>query len=150
MSFLDDFLDTVGDAIGAVVEPIGDTLGRLMDDPRQLAMVALSAMAPGAGTALGAALGLTGTAATVVGQAAINAALNGGDAKAAILSAASLLWAKSLALQRLLNFRTRGWIRPWRTPQEKSQQTPGSPQRRAVTLCRHCFPAGCRRLCRIS
>lgn len=71
-----------------IIQPIANTVEAIASDPKKLAMVALSVMAPGAGSALGAAMGLTGTAATLVGQAAINAALNGGDLKSAIISAA--------------------------------------------------------------
>jgi hypothetical protein len=72
----------------AIIRPVLNTVESIVEDPKKLAMVALSVFAPGAGTALGSALGLTGTAATVVGQAAINTALNGGDVKAGIIAAA--------------------------------------------------------------
>lgn len=72
----------------AIIHPIVNTVEKVISDPKSLAMVALSVMAPGAGTALGTALGLSGTAATFVGQAAINAALNGGNIQSAIMSAA--------------------------------------------------------------
>lgn len=81
----------------AILQPITNTIENIVSDPKKLAMVALSVMAPGAGTALGSAMGLTGTAATLVGQAAINTALNGGDVKSAIMAAAVPVVGKELA-----------------------------------------------------
>ena len=81
----------------AILQPITNTVEAIVSDPKKLAMVALSVMAPGVGTALGTAMGLTGTAATIVGQAAINAALNGGDVKSAIISAAIPVAGKEMA-----------------------------------------------------
>ena len=81
----------------AIFQPILNTVEAIIEDPKKLAMVALSIMAPGAGTALGSALGLSGTAATIVGQAAINTALNGGDVKAGILAAAIPVVGKEFA-----------------------------------------------------
>ena len=71
-----------------LIQPVLHTVEAIVQDPKKLAMVALSVFAPGVGTALGTAMGLSGTAATIVGQAAINTALNGGNVKQAILSAA--------------------------------------------------------------
>jgi hypothetical protein len=71
-----------------ILQPIKHTVEAILDDPKKIAMVALSVFAPGVGTALGTAMGLTGTAATIVGNVAVNTALNGGDVKAAILAAA--------------------------------------------------------------
>jgi len=83
------FVRSVGRAFDdAIIHPVVKTVEAVIEDPKKLAMVALSVMAPGVGTALGSAMGLTGTAATLVGQAAINTALNGGDVKSAILAAA--------------------------------------------------------------
>jgi hypothetical protein len=90
---VEDVVDGVGDFLGDV----GDTISGIIEDPKKLAMVALSVLAPGAGTALGTAIGLTGTAATVVGQVAINTALNGGDVKSAIISAAIPVVGRELA-----------------------------------------------------
>jgi len=92
-----DVVEDVVEGAGDVLEKVGDTIGSIIEDPKKLAMVALSIMAPGAGTALGAAMGLTGTAATLVGQVAINTALNGGDVKSAIISAAIPVVGKELA-----------------------------------------------------
>jgi len=71
-----------------IIQPVLHTVEAIVQDPKKLAMVALSVFAPGVGTALGTAMGLSGTAATIVGQAAINTALNGGNVKQAIISAA--------------------------------------------------------------
>ena len=71
-----------------IIQPVLHTVEAIVQDPKKLAMVALSVFAPGVGTALGTAMGLSGTAATIIGQAAVNTALNGGNVKQAILSAA--------------------------------------------------------------
>ena len=83
------FVRKVGRAIDdAIIHPIVKTVEAVIEDPRKLAMVALSVFAPGVGTAIGGAMGLTGTAAALVGNMAVNTVLNGGDVKAAILAAA--------------------------------------------------------------
>ena len=87
-----DFEDSVKD-VGRkiddnILQPVKDTVEAIIEDPKKLAAVAISIAFPGAGAALGTALGLTGTAATVVGQTLINTALNGGDVKSAVISAA--------------------------------------------------------------
>jgi hypothetical protein len=72
-----------------ILQPVKNTVEAIVEDPKKLAAVALAVAFPGAGAALGSALGLgTGVAAQVVGQALINTALNGGDVKAAVISAA--------------------------------------------------------------
>jgi hypothetical protein len=71
-----------------ILQPIKHTVEAILDDPKKIAMVALSVFAPGVGTALGSAMGLSGSVATLVGNAAVNTALNGGDVKAGILAAA--------------------------------------------------------------
>jgi len=92
------FVRKVGRAFDdAILQPITNTIEGIVSDPKKLAMVALSVMAPGAGTALGTAMGLSGTAATLVGQAAINTALNGGDVKSAIMAAALPVVGKEMA-----------------------------------------------------
>jgi hypothetical protein len=92
----------------AIIQPVLNTVEAVIEDPRKLAMVALSVMAPGAGTALGSALGLSGTAATMVGQAAINTALNGGDIKAGIMAAAIPVVGKELASTAATSFMESG------------------------------------------
>jgi hypothetical protein len=71
-----------------ILQPIKHTVEAVLDDPRKLAMVALSVFAPGVGTAIGSAMGLSGTAAAIIGNTAVNTVLNGGDVKAAIFAAA--------------------------------------------------------------
>jgi hypothetical protein len=71
-----------------ILQPVKNTVEAIIEDPKKLAAVAISIAFPGAGAALGASLGLTGAAATVVGQTLINTALNGGDVKSAVISAA--------------------------------------------------------------
>lgn len=81
----------------AVLQPIKNTVEAIIEDPKKLAMVAISVFAPGVGTAIGTALGLPSAAATIVGNAVVNTALNGGDVKAAIISAAIPVVGKELA-----------------------------------------------------
>ena len=80
-----------------ILQPIKHTVEAIIEDPKKLAMVALSVFAPGVGTALGSAMGLSGSVATLVGNAAVNTALNGGDLKAGILAAAIPVVGKELA-----------------------------------------------------
>lgn len=81
----------------AIIQPVVDTIENVVEDPKKLAMVALSTMAPGAGTALGTALGLSGTAAAVVGNTLINTAINGGDVQSALLASAIPIVGKEVA-----------------------------------------------------
>lgn len=84
---LEDDVRSVGRAIDdEIIQPVANTVEAILDDPKKLAMVALAVMAPGAGAALGSALGLSGTAATLVGNTLINTAFNGGDVEAALKS----------------------------------------------------------------
>lgn len=71
-----------------ILQPIGDTVEALVDNPRALAGLALAIAFPGAGSALGAQLGLFGTVGQVVGQTILNTVINGGDVKQAVISAA--------------------------------------------------------------
>jgi hypothetical protein len=83
------FVRKVGRAIDdAIIQPVVKTVEAVIEDPRKLAMVALSVMAPGVGSAIGGAMGLSGTAAAIVGNTAVNTVLNGGDVKSAIFAAA--------------------------------------------------------------
>lgn len=80
-----------------ILRPIGDVIQNVASDPKKLIGVALSVAFPGAGSAIGSALGLTGTAASIVGQTVINTALNGGDVKSAVISAAIPIVGKEVA-----------------------------------------------------
>lgn len=75
----------------AVIQPVVKTVEAVIEDPVALAAVALSIAAPGIGTAIGSALGASGTAATVIGNAVVQGAVaeaQGGDfLKGAALSA---------------------------------------------------------------
>ena len=55
----------------AVIRPIGDAIETILEDPVKIAAVALTVAVPGAGAAIGSALGASGTAATVIGNAVI-------------------------------------------------------------------------------
>lgn len=65
-----------------ILGDIKDTIGKL----GPLAPIALSFALPGVGTAIGTALGVSGTAAAIVGNTLVNTALNGGDIGKALSS----------------------------------------------------------------
>lgn len=92
-----DLAGGVVDAVGSAIEKVGDTITSIVEDPKKLAMVAISTFAPGVGTAVGSAIGLTGTAAAVVGNTLVNTALNGGDVKSALLASAIPIVGKEAA-----------------------------------------------------
>lgn len=86
------------EAIQNVASKLGTTVEAIASDPRKLAGVAIMVAFPGAAGAVGefllpealtASLSASAAATTsaIVGQAAINTAINGGDVKAAITSA---------------------------------------------------------------
>lgn len=85
---LEDEVKDVGRKIDdELLQPAKDIVEAVIDDPKKLLAVGLAVAFPGAGAALGAQLGLTGTLAQVAGQAIINTTLNGGDVKSAVIGA---------------------------------------------------------------
>ena len=80
-----------------ILQPVKNTVEAIAKDPKKLAAVAIAVAFPGAGAALGAQLGLSGVAAQVVGQTIINTVTNGGDVKAAVISAALPVVGKEVA-----------------------------------------------------
>lgn len=85
---LEDEIKDVGRKIDdELLQPVGNIIEAIVDDPKKLLAVGLAIAFPGAGTFLGSQLGLTGTLAKVVGQTIINTALNGGDVKSAVIGA---------------------------------------------------------------
>ena len=64
------------DSIGNVIEKVGDTIEAIASDPKKLAMVGLAVAFPAAATTIGSSLGLSGAAASVVGQTLINTAID--------------------------------------------------------------------------
>lgn len=65
-----------------IIEPVVDTVENIVKNPASLIGLGLSILAPGVGTAIGSALGATGAAASVVGNAVIGGTLaeaSGGD-----------------------------------------------------------------------
>lgn len=80
-----------------IIEPVGNAVEAIVENPRALAGLALAIAFPGAGAALGAQLGLTGVAAQVVGQTIINTVTNGGDVKSAVIGAALPIVGKEIA-----------------------------------------------------
>ncbi len=86
---IEDEVRNVGSKIDdEIIEPVKETVEAVISDPKQLLALGISIAFPGAGAFLGAQLGLTGVAAKVVGQAMLNTAINGGDVKSAVLTAA--------------------------------------------------------------
>lgn len=71
-----------------IIQPAIQTVEKIVENPVALATIALNVFAPGVGTLIGEAIGLSGAAATFVGNVAVNTAINGGDVKSAIVSAA--------------------------------------------------------------
>jgi hypothetical protein len=71
-----------------ILQPVKNTVEAIVENPRALAGLALAIAFPGAGSALGAQLGLFGTVGQVVGQTILNTVINGGDVKQAVISAA--------------------------------------------------------------
>lgn len=99
---VEDVIEGVGETVSDIVEPIGETLTdaidgvmntveNVMSDPMAMASIALTLAVPGLGTAIGAAFGATGTAATVLGNSimrGVMAEATGGDfVKSAMASA---------------------------------------------------------------
>lgn len=91
MGFFRKFEDEIKDVGRKIddelLQPAKDIVEAVIDDPKKLLAVGLAVAFPGAGAALGAQLGLTGTLAQVAGQAIINTTLNGGDVKSAVIGA---------------------------------------------------------------
>ena len=87
----------VGKKIENVATTIVNTASNILKDPKALAILAINVMAPGAGSAIGASLGLSGTMATFVGNTVLNTALNGGDVNAAAKSAALAIGGQAVA-----------------------------------------------------
>ena len=85
--------------INKVVNDLGKTAQQILKDPKALAVLAINVYAPGAGAAIGQAMGLTGTMASFVGTTALNTAVNGGDVKAAATAAALSIGGKAVANQ---------------------------------------------------
>ena len=96
--FEDDLKNTGRKLDDEIFQPVKNTIEAIIEDPKKLAAVALAVAFPGAGAALGSALGLgTGVVAQVAGQALINATLNGGDVKAAVIGAVLPIAGKEIA-----------------------------------------------------
>ena len=101
-----DSIQSVGRSLDdAIIQPIAHTAEGILSDPKKLAAVAVSIIAPGAGAALGEAMGLTGAAAAIAGNTAINTMLNGGDVKAALITAGVSTAASSIGNQIASNVR---------------------------------------------
>lgn len=78
---------TADKVVKPVVNATVQTVETVAKDPKLLAMVAVSIAAPGAGSLIGSSLGLSGTAATIVGNTVINTAFNGGNLEQGLKSA---------------------------------------------------------------
>lgn len=95
------------DAIGAAAQKVGNTVEAILNNPKQLAAVAISVAFPGAAPAIGewilgaelaATVGAAGTAA--VGNMCLNTAMNGGDVGQAVKTTA-LQYAGNVGSQKL-------------------------------------------------
>ena len=84
----DSAKNVAADIDDSIIQPVVNKVEAIVSDPKALAMVALSVMAPGAGLALGTALGVPASAAAIVGNTLINTAINGGDVQKALMTAA--------------------------------------------------------------
>ena len=92
------FVSNPGKSINNLVGDIGNTVTNILKDPKALAVLAINIYAPGAGSAIGAAMGIgSEVAATFIGNTILNTALNGGDVNAAAKSAALQLGGQQLA-----------------------------------------------------
>mgnify|MGYP003343368024 FL=1 len=95
------------DAIGAAAQKVGNTVEAILNNPKQLAAVAISLAFPAAapsigewilGTELAASVGSAGTAA--VGNMCLNTAMNGGDVGQAVKTTA-LQYAGNIGSEKL-------------------------------------------------
>jgi hypothetical protein len=82
-----DTAGNVGNLVKDTAGNVGKTATAILSDPKQVALIALSVAAPGAGTAIGEAIGLSGTAAAVAGSTVINTVANGGNVNDALKAA---------------------------------------------------------------
>lgn len=77
-----DVIEGVGDVVTDAIDGVMNTVENVMSDPMAMASIALTLAVPGLGTAIGAAFGATGTAATVLGNSimrGVMAEATGGD-----------------------------------------------------------------------
>ena len=92
------FVADPGKSVNNLFKDVGNTVTNLLKDPKALAVLAINIYAPGAGSAIGAAMGITNlTAAAFIGNTVLNTALNGGDVNAAAKSAALAIGGAKLA-----------------------------------------------------
>ena len=92
------FVSNPGKSVNNLFKDVGNTVTNLLKDPKALAILAINIYAPGAGSAIGAAMGITNaTAAAFIGNTVLNTALNGGDVNAAAKSAALQIGGQKLA-----------------------------------------------------
>lgn len=92
------FVSNPGKSVNNLFKDVGNTVTNILKDPKALAVLAINIYAPGAGSAIGAAMGITNvTVATFIGNTVLNTALNGGDVNAAAKSAALQLGGQELA-----------------------------------------------------
>lgn len=86
-----DIVEDIADVVTDVIDGVMNTIENVMSDPMALISIGLSLAVPGIGTAIGSALGATGTAATVLGNSVMRGVMaeaSGGDfAEAAFTSA---------------------------------------------------------------
>jgi hypothetical protein len=107
----DDFRDSVEDVtreVGNVLEQGFAIVDGILSDPKKLISVGIAIAFPGAAAALGAQLGLYGTAATIAGNTIIGTITNGGNVEEAVKSAVISAGAQGLTNTLKTEFVTEG------------------------------------------
>jgi hypothetical protein len=87
MSWVADRVEDFGDSLASAAEGIVNVIEGVASDPKKLAAVAVSIAFPGAAAWIGSQLGLSGVAATIVGNTALGTISNGGDVGEALKGA---------------------------------------------------------------
>jgi hypothetical protein len=87
MSWVADRVEDFGDSLASAAEGIVNVIEGIASDPKKLAAVAVSIAFPGAATWIGSQLGLSGAAATIVGNTALGTISNGGNVGEALKGA---------------------------------------------------------------
>lgn len=87
LSWVGDRVEDFGDSLAGAAEGIVNVIEGIASDPKKLAAVAVSIAFPGAATWIGSQLGLSGAAATIVGNTALGTISNGGNVGEALKEA---------------------------------------------------------------
>jgi len=87
MSWVEDRIEDFSDSLAVVGEGITNIIEGVTSDPKKLAGLAISIAFPGAAAWIGSQLGLSGVAATIVGNTALGTISNGGNVGEALKGA---------------------------------------------------------------